>query len=436
MAGATMPAARYYDSGIAAAEASFRPQGGGPSGAAGSRSAGPVQALSMMSLDDPALAAFMGGLLDGKVSDREAIRNATFFRALNLTAGSIGMLPIHLLRRSGDKTEKATDHPLFRILHKRPNGYQTASEFKSFMQTAALLDGNAFAMIIRSRGKVSQLVPLPRRSVTPKINGSFGLEFVYRRPTGGTVTLRQENVFHFRHPVSLDGLNGVSLLDIAGDTLRQATIAAKAAARLFQKGTMVNGGGALETDKKLGEEAIRNLATSLAQRTGEFGSEQWLILEEGLKAKLLGTNAKEAQHLETRKFEAEDISRFTGVPRPLLMFDETSWGSGIEQLSLFFVTYCLMMWFVAWEEAISRSLLTEAEQETLFAKFNEGALLRGSLKDQAEFFAKALGSGGSGAYRTPNEVRGAFDLNPHPGGDTLPNPGPVTPEPTKEPADA
>lgn len=425
MAGSTMPATRYYQSGVATAEASMP-----TAPAMESRSSGPVQAFTTTSLDDPALAAFvLSGLQGGRLSDKEAFRNATFFRAVNLTAGAIGMLPLHLLRKAGKTTEKATDHPLFRILHKRPNSYQTATEFKSFMQAAALLDGNAFAFIIRSRGKISQLVPLPRRCVTPKLTDTFALQFEYRRPSGGTVLLAQEDVFHFRHPVSLDGLNGVSLLEMAADTLRLAAIAEKAAGRLFQKGTMVNGGGALETDAKLGETAIASLQKSLSERSGDMGSEQWLVLEEGLKAKLLGTNAREAQHLETRKYEAEEISRFTDVPRPLLMFDETSWGSGIEQLGLFFVTYCLMKWFVAWEEAISRSLLTETEQDTLYAKFNEGALLRGSLKDQAEFFAKALGSGGSGAYRTPNEVRGAFDLNPLDGGDTLPAPGPATPVP-------
>jgi phage portal protein BeeE len=102
------------------------------------------------------------------------------------------------------------------------------------------------------------------------------------------------------------------------------------------------------------------------------------------------------------------------------MFDETSWGSGIEQLGLFFVTYCLLPWFTAWEEVIAQALLTDAEREAgFYAKFNEAALLRGSLKDQAEFLSKALGGPGQGGFMLPNEAREKMDMNrmEHPAGE-------------------
>ena len=118
------------------------------------------------------------------------------------------------------------------------------------------------------------------------------------------------------------------------------------------------------------------------------------------------------------------------------MFGETSWGSGIEQLGLFFVTYCLLAWFVAWEEAIWRSCLTEDEQDTYYAKFNEGALTRGSLEAQANFFAKALGSGGSQAWMTPDEVRANFEQNKIEGGDKLPARTASKADAPKEPANA
>src|SRR3546814_15120499 len=93
------------------------------------------------------------------------------------------------------------------------------------------------------------------------------------------------------------------------------------------------------------------------------------------------------------------------------MLDETSWGTGIEALVLFFITYCLMPWFIVFEEAVKRSLLSEEDQGQYYAKFNEGALLRGSLKDQAEFFSKALGAGSPGAnWMTQDEVRDKFDM--------------------------
>lgn len=391
----------------------------------------PVAAFVSFDLADPALAEFMRGDFggdDGTVSDRIAVRNSVFYRSLYLIAGSIGMLPLHLMRRSADgKTEKARKHPLYNVLHRKPNDYQTPVEFKSWMQTMALLDRGAYALIVRGTGgKVLSLIPLKRGSVTPKLDDNSRLVFEYVRPSGGRTILQAREVFHFRSPISLDGINGLSLKDVAADTIGLANHARRAAENLMTKGMMP--GGALETDQTLGEEAIETLKKSMAEEhAGTEGRGKWLVLEEGLTAKPFNSNAKDAQLSELRRLQAEEMSRFSGVPRPLLMFDETSWGSGIEQLGLYFVTYCLMVWFIIWEEAIWR-MLDENEQEAadgsmLYAKFNERALLRGSVKEQGEFFAKALGSGGGAAWMKPNEVREAFDQNPDDEGDYLPRPG-------------
>lgn len=387
---------------------------------------GPIQAYQGFDLSDPALLEMMRGtggrtgVTGVAVNERMALRNSTFFRALSLQCGSMGMLPLHLRRRKGRETEKATDHPLFNVLHRKPNDFQTASRFKSYMQLVALLDGSAYALKVKSRGAVRQLIPLPRRSVKPILSDTFELQFRYNRPAGGTVTLQPDDVFHFSTPLSLDGTNGVSLLDVAADTLGIAVKAQQAASRLLTKGSMAR--GALESDQTLGDEAIDNLKASLRENyAGAEAEDDWMILEEGLKAKLFASSARDSQLVELMKREAEEVARFTGVPRPLLMFDETSWGSGIEQLSLFFITYCLMPWFVIWEEAVWMWLLTPVEQETMYAKFNEGALLRGSMKDQAEFLKAALGPNGS--YLTPNEARDYVERNPLPGGDELPRPG-------------
>lgn len=152
-----------------------------------------------------------------------------------------------------------------------------------------------------------------------------------------------------------------------------------------------------------------------------------------MEPKPFGTTLKDAQNAELRKFQIEEIARFTDVPRPLLMMDETSWGTGIEQLGLFFITYCLLPWFVTIEQAIWSRLLSDADQEDHYAKFNEGALLRGSLKDQAEFFAKALGAGGGRGWMTQNEVRDKFDQNAKEGGDELPEP--ITKQPASDNGD-
>lgn len=409
---------------------------------------GPIEAWQSMDVDSPLLMEFMrggGAVAAGiTVTEMTALRNSTYFRAENLISSAIGMLPTFLMRktvgRDGlEKIEKATDHPLYRVLKKRPNSYQTALEFKSYMQQLALRDGNAYGLIVPDyRGRTAQIIPLARGACKPKLSDDWTLSFEYRRPTGGMVTLAANQVFHFRHPMTRDGLTGLSMKDIARETLGTAAQAERAAGKLLKGGVMA--GGALETEKELGDEAIANLKQSMRDRAldGENAGE-WLVLEDGLKAKPFITSAKDAQYDELRKRTVEDIARFMDVPRPLLMMDETAWGTGIEQLGLFFVTYCLMKWFVAWEQAIERSCFTQAEQDAdeLYVKFNEGALLRGSLKDQAEFFKAALGP--NQAYRSVNEVRSAFDLNPKTGDETgpdaIPQPSAAPASPPKEPVD-
>ncbi|WP_380925461.1 phage portal protein [Sphingomonas leidyi] len=404
--------------------------------------AGPVQAFEAMDISSPLLREFLGagrasssGLT---ITQKLALRNSGFFRACNLMSSSVGMLPTFLYRRLADgTTEKAKDHPLFRVLHKRPNSYQTAFEFKSYMQLVALLDGNAYARIIwgmrKGKRAVLQLVPMRRGSVEPILGDDLQLRFRYSPPNGGQVMLEARDVFHFRHPLSTDGIKGISLLDVAVETLGLAAAAERALAKLLAKGVMA--AGALEFPKELGDKAYKNLRDSMEDdHSGAENSGSWFILEEGGKANAFAT-AKDSQTDETRKRQVEDIARFTDIPRPLLMLDETSWGSGIRELGLFLVTYCLMKWFVAWEQAIERSCFTEDEQDAdeLYVKFNDGALLRGSLKEQAEFFSKALGN--NAAWMVPNEVRANFELNPRDDGNDLPKPAAKPPTPAKEPDD-
>lgn len=402
-----------------------------------------VQAFTAMDIDSPVLREFLGG---GRVSaagvavtEKLALRNSAFFRAVKLISTSIGMLPTHLHRRMADgTTEKAKDHPLYRVLHKRPNGYQTALEFKAFMQLAALLDGNAYARVVwglkGGRPAVLALVPFKRRTITPELSETGEITFKYQPANGGPTTFAAKDVFHFRHPVSTDGIKGISLLDVAVETLGLASAAERALAKMLAKGVMA--GGAIEYPNELGDGAYERLRESMNEdHAGAENAGEWFILEEGGKANPF-TTAKDSQTEEMRKRQVEDIGRFTDLPRPLLMMDETAWGTGIRELGLFLVTYCLMGWFVAWEQALVRSCLTEAEQDAdeLYVKFNDGALLRGSLKEQAEFFSKALGN--NGAWMIPNEVRANFDLNPRDDGNDLPKPASTKPASTpKDPTD-
>lgn len=384
-------------------------------------------------LADPYLPDFMRGgasTASGKVvTERSAMSNATFYRAISLVTGTMGMLPFNLMRKLADGTiEKADDHPVHKLLRFRPNKWQRPYQFKSYMQGRAMLTGNAYAYKVPGVRGPQAVIPLDPRLVTVEQLDNFDLQYRYRPKNGGERVFSSDLMMHLRAPWSSDGITGEGLLRVAAEAIGLAETADEAAARLLRNGAYV--GGVLKHPKSLSATAISNLRAQFEERHGGVeNAGKWLVTEEGLEASQFGATGQQAQGLEQRKHQAEEVSRFTGVPRPLLMFDETSWGSGIEQLGLFLVTYCLLPWFNAWEEVVAQSLLTEAEQQTHYAKFNEAALLRGSLKDQAEFLAKALGGPGATGFLVPNEARDKMDLNPLPGGDR-PNWG-MTDEPTQ-----
>lgn len=409
--------------------------------------------VQFMALDDPQLIEFMrDGMMSASgftVNPETALRNPSMFRATSLISNSIGMLPLHLIR-TDDKT-KAKGHPLFKVLHRRPNDWQSAFDFRSCMQLRALVYKDAYALIVRSanirtgKKSVIRLIPLDPRRITPKLGDDWRMEYEYQPIKGSTIIYAASDIFHLRG-VSLDAIHGFSLVEQARQAIGIALTAELASGRMFRNGTFV--GGALSHKGKLSDEAYERLKSSLAEKEGAENAGKSLILEEGMEWKTFAQTAREAQMSELRKLQVEEIARVTGVPRPLLMVDETSWGSGIEALGQFFVAYALNPWFEAWQQAISRSLLDDEEAETYEARFNPGALLRGSLKDQADYFAKAMGAGGHQGWMHYDEVREVMDLpereapvNPmmgHNGGPGLddPEPNPKSkPKPKKPPVE-
>lgn len=366
------------------------------------------------SLNDPRFLEFIrsggGGMTEAgvTVSPKLAMRNTTILRCVSLISFAMGMLPLHIQRR--DDKAKATDHPLFRVLHRRPNAWQTSFEFRSLMQQRALVHGNAYALIVRSGTRVVQLVPLNPERVTPEQRSDWSLQYRLERENQGPVILPPQDVFHLRYGLSEDGISGQSLVQQAAEAIGLAIQTDKAAARLFKQGMLV--GGALKHPNKLSQEAYERLKASMEERESAENAHKWLIMEEGMDASPFSQTGRDSQHLEMRKHQVEELGRAFGVPRPLLGVDDTSWGSGIDVLGQFFVRYALNPWFDAWQQAIERDLLTDAEADEYQVRFNAGVLLRGNMADQAQFFATGLGAGGHQPFLEVDEVREWLDLGP------------------------
>lgn len=377
--------------------------------------------MAVDGIEDPALAAFLGGMMDrtGRgLSERQALRNPALFRGVNLIAGTIGQLPLNLWRKGADGApELAKDHPVYKLLRMSPNPMrrQTPIEFKTFMQGRLLLKGDAFAYIVPGVRGPQALVQLNPDQVTVEEQSDLSLRYVWQPTNGQRRIFSQAEMFHLRAPWSSDGLRGDGLLKLASELLGRADAQSELSSRLLANGT--HAGGKISVKKRLDEEGAARLKWQFEEmNSGPRNAGRWIVLEEDADAEPFQMNGRDAQAIEQMKLMVEEMARFLGVPRPLLMMDETSWGSGIEALGLFLVTYCLLTWFTVWEEAIARSLLTDAERDSHYAKFNEAALLRGSLKDQAEFLSKALGGPGQTGFMVPDEARDKMEMAPLPGG--------------------
>lgn len=384
-------------------------------------------------LNDPRIVELLRGELETAsglhITVKQALKNTTVFRCLDLLCSSVAMLPLKLHRETADGgTEIAVGHPVHRLLRRKPNAWQTPFEFKGLMQYRALThDNGAVAMIVRSRGAPVALLPLNPDRV--EIEGDeFNPAYVYYRKSGGRVELRRDEVFHLRG-LTFDGVHAISRVKKSAEAIAISLQAERATAALFKNGTFAS--GALTIPTELSPEAFERLKTSWNERhTGPENAGSTPLLEGGATYEAFAQTAKEAQTIESRRFQVEEILRTFGVPRPLAMLDDTGWGTGIEQLSIGFVRFGLNPWFTAWQETIGRDLLTDAEDD-YDARFNAGALLNGTMKDQYEAFAKASGAGGHKPWITANEIRKMLGFPAHPDGDGLVAPG-VSPAPPAE----
>ncbi|QTC88180.1 phage portal protein [Brevundimonas pondensis] len=378
-------------------------------------------ATAFHDLNDPRVIEYLrDGLTAGgmHVTVEQALRNTTVFRCVDLICSSVAMLPLNLHRETADGDfVKATEHPVQRLLRRKPNGWQTPFEFKGLMQYRALThDKGAVALIVRTGSKPSALLPLNPDRVDVKIGDDFEVTYTYLRKSGGRVKLAPEDVFHLRG-LTFDGINGISRVRRAAEAIGIALQAERATAALFKNGTFAS--GALKIPNELSPEAYERLKISWNERhQGAENAGSTPLLEGGAEYQAFAQTAREAQTIESRRFQVEEILRTFGVPRPLAMLDDTGWGTGIEQLSIGFVRFGLNPWFTAWQEAIGRSLLTDAEADH-DAKFNPAALLNGTMKDQYDAFAKASGAGGHKPWMTPNEIRKLLNMPAHPDGNRL-----------------
>ncbi|UWL62488.1 MULTISPECIES: phage portal protein [Brucella/Ochrobactrum group] len=348
------------------------------------------------------------------VTPNSAMRVAAVYACVRIISGAVATLPLHIKRRVDERTRQdASDTPIWTVLRRRPNRWQTPSQFRRMLQAHLLLRGNAYAMIVRSRGNVQELIPLHPDRVEVKQTDDLTLEYTYKRQDGRRIQLAQTEVFHLVG-LTLDGVHGVSAISYARETIGLSLAMEDHGASTFRNGARVS--GVLKHPNKLGPEAVAHLKAGLEEfRSGGEQEGKNLILEEGMDYARIAMTAEDAQWLEARKFSRTDIAMFFGVPPHMIGDTEksTSWGTGIEQQSIGFVAYTLEDHLTMWEEAINRDLI--GADDNLYARFNRAALVKGDIKARWDAYVKGLQWG----VYSPNEIRALEDQNPRDGGDVF-----------------
>jgi len=356
---------------------------------------------------------FMGGSTAGKyVNERSAMQMTAVYSCVRILAEAVAGLPLHLYKytESGGK-EKAIDHPLYLLLHDEPNPEMSSFVFRETLMTHLLLWGNAYAQIIRNgKNEVIALYPLMPNKMSVDRDEHGQLYYTYQRsneeaPTmkGSSVILKPSDVLHIPG-LGFDGLVGYSPIAMAKNAIGMAIACEEFGAKFFANGAAPS--GVLEHPGTIKDPSrVRDAWQS--QFGGSSNSGKVAVLEEGMKYTPISISPEQAQFLETRKFQINEIARIFRVPPHMVGDLEKSSFSNIEQQSLEFVKYTLDPWVIRWEQSIMRSLLTTEEKKTYYAKFNLDGLLRGDYQSRMNGYAIGRQNG----WMSANDIRELENLD-------------------------
>ena len=358
-------------------------------------------------------AFFLGGTTSGKtVTERSAMQMTAVYSCVRILAEAVAALPLHLYRYTdnGGK-EKALDHPLYLLLHDEPNPEMSSFVFRETLMTHLLLWGNAYAQVIRNgKNEVVALYPLMPNKMSVDRDENGRLYYAYYRGQDEAirnkefaVTLQPSDVLHIPG-LGFDGLVGYSPIAMAKNAIGLAIATEEYGAKFFANGAAP--GGVLEHPGTI-KDPTKVREAWMSQFGGSANSGKVAVLEEGMKYTPISISPEQAQFLETRKFQINEIARIFRVPPHMVGDLEKSSFSNIEQQSLEFVKYTLDPWVIRWEQSIQRSLLNSEEKKKYFAKFNVEGLLRGDYQSRMNGYAIGRQNG----WMSANDIRELENLD-------------------------
>lgn len=351
------------------------------------------------------------------VNEQTAMKFTAVFACVRVLSETLASMPIILYRdrKIGDKSsgkDRAVDHPLYDLLKTAPNDEMPSMILKETMMGHICSSGNCYAQIRRNRrGEVLDLNILPWTSTEPVRNFESQKIEYQTNDRGKPITLPADEVFHIPG-LGFDGIKGYSPIRMAMEAVGLGLAAEEFGARFFSNGA--NAGGVVEYEGKMGEGAKEQFRKSFMEKYGGLGkSNSVLFLENGSKYTKVAIPNNEAQFLETRRFQKEEIASIYRVPLHLIQDLQKSTNNNIEHQSLEFLMYTMLPWFTRWEQYINFKLLRREErQQGYFAEFLINALLRGDTQARAEMLHKMRQDGVINA----DEWRELENMNPQEGG--------------------
>ena len=346
------------------------------------------------------------------VTPENSLRVSAVLACVRVLSESVASLPLKVYRRRADGgKEEYSQHPLYQLLHLEPNPEMSSFQFRETAMLSLLLYGNSYSQIQYNKGgRIIGLWPLlPDRMMVERVNTT--IVYHYQPRNGGMVTLPAEEVFHVAG-LSFDGRIGYSPIYVARNVIGATMAADEYGARFFQNDARP--GGVLEHPGTLSDKAYDRIKASWEERhAGSGNAHKVAILEEGMKFEPIGIPPEDAQFLETRKFNVNEIARIYRVPPHMIGSLDRATFSNIEQQSIEFVVHSLRAWLVRWEQALHLQLFTPKERERVFPEFLVDGLLRGDIKSRYEAYAVARQNG----WMNANDIRVLENLNPVKGGD-------------------
>ena len=357
---------------------------------------------------------FFGSTNSGKtVNERTAMQTTAVYACVRILAETIASLPLHTYMNTETGKEKAREHPMYHLLSDSPNPEMTSFVFRETLMGHLLLWGNSYSQIIRDgNGKVIALYPLLPDKMKVQRSDKGEIYYLYTSE-GKEHLLRNTEILHIPG-LGFDGLIGYSPIAMAKNAIGMAIATEEYGAKFFANGA--NPGGVLEHPGVVKDpHRIRDSWNQVYQ--GTSNAHRVAVLEEGMKFSPIGIPPEQAQFLETRKYQTEEICRIFRVPPHLVGDLERATFSNIEHQSISFVVHTIRPWLVRIEQSINKALFSDSEKEKYFVSFVVEGLLRGDYESRMRGYSIGIQNG----FMSPNDVRALENMNPIPldeGGNT------------------